>query len=145
MWYIIDPFQYNVWLLLIASVPIYLIAMALADYFYYGFIDWDDLGGLLVRNVLSEQNFRLPDRAQVYQKILDIIWIWSMLVIVQAYSGNLTAMLAKPKLKPPLRTLEELMKQEDISWILEKETLVDNNQFLYQLLKNSSIYLSKSK
>ena len=43
-----------------------------------------------------------------------------------------------------VKTLEEigeLCSKPD----LEKETLVDNNQFLYQLLKNSSIYLSKSK
>ena len=120
MWYIIDPYHYIVWLTIIPALPIHLIAMGLTDYFYYGAIDWDDIGGLIIRNVLSENNFRLADRAQAYQKILDIIWIWSMLVIVQAYSGNLTAMLAKTKLQQPIRTLEELMNQGEMSWVLEK-------------------------
>ena len=43
-----------------------------------------------------------------------------MLVIVQAYSGNLTAMLAKTKLQQPIQTLEELMNQREMSWTLEK-------------------------
>ena len=124
-WYIIDTFDYNVWLLFIASIPIYLIAMGLTDYFYCGVTDWDDLCGFVIRNALSEQNCRFPTRAQAYQKILIITWIWSMLVIVQAYSGNLTAMLAKPKLQTPIRTLDELMNQEEISWVIEKDTLAE--------------------
>ena len=120
MWYIIEPYHYYVWILLIATVPLYLIVMSLTDYFYCGEIDWENIGGFVVRNVLSEQNFEAPHRAKVYQKILVIVWIWSMLVIVQAYSGNLTAMLAKPELKPPIRTLKELVYQEEISWVVEK-------------------------
>ena len=124
MWYIIDPFQYNVWLLFIASIPIYLIAMGLTDYLYCGAIDWDELSGFIIRNALSEQNCRFPTRAQAYQKILIITWIWSMLVIVQAYSGSLTAMLAKPKLEAPIRNLEELLNQDEISWVIEGKTSV---------------------
>ena len=64
MWYIIDPFQFHVWILFIASIPIYLTAMGLTDYVYHGLVNWDDIGGHLIRNVLSENNFRLPDRKQ---------------------------------------------------------------------------------
>ena len=127
MWYVIDTFDYNVWLLFITSIPIYLIAMGLTDYFYFGVIDLDDLCGFVIRNALSEQNCRFPDRARAYQKILIITWIWSMFVIVQAYSGNLTAMLAKPKLQAPIRTLDELMNQEEISWVIEKQSLAEFN------------------
>lgn len=125
MWYIVDPFHFNVWLMFGACIPLYIIAMGLTNYFYHGFkvTDWDDFCGFLIRNALSEQNSRIPDRAQGYQKILIITWIWTMLVIVQAYSGNLTAMLAKPKLQPPIRSLEELLNQEEISWVIEKQTL----------------------
>ena len=126
MWYAIDPFQLHVWLLLIASIPIYLIVMGLTDNVYYGLVDWDDIGGHLIRNVLSENNFRLPDRKQAYQKLLDITWIWSMFVIVLAFSCNLTAILAKPKLKLPIKTLHGLMSQDEISWVLEKETVVEH-------------------
>ena len=125
MWYITEPYHFNVWLIFIATIPIYLIAMSLTDYFYCRDIDWDSLCGFLIRNVLSEQNSSLPHRAQAYQKILIITWVWAMLVIVQAYSGNLTAILAKPKLKTPIGTLQELVNQEEISWVIEQETLVE--------------------
>ena len=77
-WYIIEPYQFDVWLVLIATIPIYLIALSMTDYLYSGVIYLDDLGGFIIRNVLSEQNFKPPNRAQVYQKLLDIIWIWSV-------------------------------------------------------------------
>ena len=48
MWYVIDTFDYNVWLLFITSIPIYLIAMGLTDYFYFGVIDLDDLYGFVI-------------------------------------------------------------------------------------------------
>ena len=124
MWYIIDPYHYIVWLTIIAALPIYLLAMGLTDYFYYGAIDWDDIGGLVIRNILSENNFRLADREQAYQRLLDIIWIWSMLVIVQAYSGNLTAMLAKTKLQ---------CTHEPISEIAEAAGYSSDSAFSYQI------------
>ena len=139
MWYIIDPFQFHVWILFIASIPIYLTAMGLADYVYHGLVNWDDIGGHLIRNVLSENNFRLPDRKQTYQKLLDITWIWSMFVIVLAFSCNLTAILAKPKLKLPIKTLDGLMNQDEISWVLEKETLVEH----YMKSSNASTPMKK--
>ena len=49
-----------------------------------------------------------------------------MFVIVLAFSCNLTAILAKPKLKLPIKTLDGLMNQDEISWILEKATLVEH-------------------
>ena len=120
IWYIVEPYHYNVWTLLIATVPIYIIVMSLTDYFYCGLMDWKSVGGFVIRNVLSEHNFKLQYRARIYQKILDVIWISSMLIMVQAYSGNLTAMLAKPKLHKPIQTLEELINQGEISWALTK-------------------------
>ena len=120
MWYIVDPFQYQVWILLMSSIPIYLVTMGLADYFYRGFADWDALSGFVIRNVLSEQNFIYPNQARAYQKLLVIIWALAMLVLVQAYAGNLTAMLAKPKLQAPIRTLEELLGRDETEWVVPK-------------------------
>ena len=127
MWYFIDPFTYDVWLPIAIGIPIYIIVMGLANYFYLGSGDWNTLSGFIVRNALSEQNSKLPDHAsaRVYQKILIITLLWCALVLVQAYSGNLTAMLAKPKLEAPIRNLEELLNQDEISWVIEGKTSVD--------------------
>ena len=118
MWFFIDPFSYSVWLGFLLSIPIYVLAMGLADYLFCGHVDLDDLTGFIMRNALSEQNFAPPNNTQTYKKILIITWIWSMLVLVQSYAGNLTAMLARPKIQEPLRTLEELLSQDEVSWII---------------------------
>ena len=100
-------------------------AMALTDFLYYGFADWGLLCGFILRNALSEQNSKMPDNSKIFQKILILTWLWSVLVLVQSYSGNLTAMLAKPILQNPIRTLEELLDQNEISWVIEKGTVAE--------------------
>ena len=40
------------------------------------------------------------------------------MVLVQSYAGSLTAMRARPRLQEPIRTLEELMSQNEVSWII---------------------------
>ena len=47
-----------------------------------------------------------------------------MLVLVQSYAGNLTAMRTRPKLQEPIRTLEELLGQNEVSWIIPNPEVV---------------------
>ena len=131
MWYIVNGFQYQVWILLLTCVPLYIITMGLIDYWYRGFADWENISGFIIRGALSEQNGKFPNQERVCQKLLNIIWIWSMLVLVQAYAGNLTAMLARPKLPPPIRTLEELVSQDETKWILQKGSEEDHEYCLH--------------
>ena len=119
-WYIIDPFQYNVWLLLFISIPTMLLTMGLADYIYVGIADWNNLSGFVIRNVLSEQTGRFPNLTRLYQKILSITWLWCALLLVQSYAGNLTAMRVKPTFQAPIRTLKELLSQDEISLVIEE-------------------------
>ena len=42
------------------------------------------------------------------------------MVLVYSYAGNLTAMLARPKLQSPIRTLEELLAQNEVPWVIER-------------------------
>ena len=126
MWFFIDPLSFHVWLCSILCVPIYLLAMGLADYLFNGYADWgavtDDFN-FVIRNALSEQNYAPRDK-RVYQKILIVIWSWSMLVLVQSYAGNLTAMLTRPKLQEPIKTLEDLFSQDKVSWIIPDNTII---------------------
>ena len=125
MWYFKDPFTYTVWLLIVTSMPVYIFAMGMAYYLCSGSADWDMLCGFVIRNALSEQNDRIPDQAKAYQKLLIITWLCFTLVLVQAYAGSLTAMLAKPQFHSPIKTLEELLRQNEISWVIEKGTLAE--------------------
>ena len=126
MWYIADPFTYHAWITIFISVPLYLATMGLIDYLYYGFADWEQLCGFILRNALTETNSGLPKNTKIFQRILITTWLWSALVLVQAYAGNLTAMLAKPMLQSPIRTLEDLLGQNEIPWVIEKGTVVDH-------------------
>ena len=119
MWYIAHPFTYHVWLLIIISIPVYMVTIGLADYVYFRYADWDKIFAFVIRNALSEQNFRIPQHTQVYQTILISIWLWSVLVLVHSYAGNLIAMLAQPTFPQPLRTLEDMLSQNKIPWAFE--------------------------
>ena len=125
MWYFTDPFTNTVWILIVASIPIYIVAMALAYYSYSGSANWHTLSGFVIRNALSEQNYRIPHQAKSHQKILIITWLGCTLVLLQAYAGSLTAMLSKPKFPPPIKTLDELPRQNEISWVIEKGSVAE--------------------
>ena len=125
MWYIAHPFTYPVWLLIIISIPVYIITMGLANYVYCRYADWNSVSGFVIRNALSEQNSGIPKHTQVHQAVLITIWLWSVLLLVQSYSGNLTAMLANPTLHKPLRTLEDLLRQSELSWTFEKGSVAE--------------------
>lgn len=136
MWFFIDPLSFHVWICSLLCVPIYLLAMSLADYLFNGYADWgavtDDFD-FVIRNALSEQNYAPRDK-QVYQKILIVIWSWSMLVLVQSYAGNLTAMLTRPKLQERIKTLDDLLSQDEVSWIIPDDTI----PYAMKMSKNGS-------
>ena len=103
MWFIIDPLSYEVWIGFIISMPIFLFAMVSANYIFSGHTDFNNQFNFVLRNAFSEQNSRLPNHTNFYQKILILTWLWCMFILVQSYAGNLMAMLASTKLQEPIR------------------------------------------
>ena len=124
MWYFVDPFSLDVWLLLVVIIPMYLVTMGLANHFFWGFADWGDQFAFVLRNIVREQ-CKLPNYKVIYQKVLILSWIWSIMVLVHSYSCNLTALLAKPKLQEPIKTFEDLLNQNKVSWVIEKGDFVE--------------------
>ena len=60
---------------------------------------------------------------RTYQKILLIVWVASIFVIVQSYSGNLTAMLTAPGLPSPIRNSQEFLDQRELNLVIAKNTI----------------------
>ena len=118
-WSIAHPFAYEVWLAAIISVPLYALTMGTANYFFYGSFNWKEAFGFVIRNAFSEHS-ELPDNRRPYQKLLIIIWAWSTFVLVQAYAGNLIALLALPKIPDRIQSAEEFLGQTEISLFMEK-------------------------
>ena len=126
MWFFIDPFTHEVWIGIVISIPLYLLAMGIANYLYGRSVDMDAVTGFIIRNALSEHKSRLPSHTRAYQKILLMTWIWSMIILVQAYVGNLKAMLAKPNFQAPIKTFEDLLTQNEISWGISQYSSADH-------------------
>ena len=77
------------------------------------------------------------------------IWTSTTFVLVQSYAGSLTAMLANPQLQSQIKSLtalEELLRHDDISLIIEKGTLANfymstaaSDTMINQLYKRATI------
>ena len=117
LWSFVNPMAFQVWICALGSIPIYILAMGLAEYLSYSTVDWPTLVGFVVRNAFHE-NIRLPDKGTP-RKLLMIVWIWSAFIVCASYAGNLTAMLTNPKLVRAITKPEDLLNQEDLSWVVE--------------------------
>jgi ionotropic glutamate receptor len=75
-------------------------------------------------------------RTRTSFKLLTGIWLLSMVVLVNAYSGVLTSLLTVPKLKPIARTLKDVADNKELKVTVEK-----NGVFDVKLLVVSSLRL----
>ena len=126
MWYFSQPYTDLVWILVGITIPVYIVAMAVAYYLYDGSVDLEMLSGFVIRNALSEQNSRIPEEELLYQKVLIVTYLVFVFVMVQGYAGSLTAMLSKPYFAPPMKTLEELLQQDEIPFVVEVGTVTEH-------------------
>ena len=129
IWTFLYPFNFEVWIFSLISVPIFTIAMGLTDYFGNGSIDWITVLGFVIRNVLSEsfQSYRrvmgrLADKKQYRKLMLNVVWIWSCFILVKSFSGNLTAFVAKPKLVMQFEMPEDFLNQDDMTLVVTDES-----------------------
>ena len=150
IWTFLYPLNFEVWIFSLISVPIFTIAIGLTDYFDTGTIDWITVLGFVIRNVLSEsfQSYRrvigqLPDKKQYKKLILYVVWIWSCFILVKSYSGNLTALITKPKLVMQFEQPEDFLNQDDMALVVPGETAI--LEMLMQLPKNSTMAILLEK
>ena len=126
MWYFIYPFTPELWSLYIISIPVCLIALGLVDYLCNDISNLDAVASFVLRIALIEHSTRYLGHAKMYQqKLAVIVLVLSFMVLTYSYSGNLTAMLTKPQLQSPIRTLNELLTQSEIPWVIESGGFVE--------------------
>ena len=116
---ILKPFQYEVWMLLIISVPTYILAMILADYIFSGNANWQCLIGFVGR-IAFHSDINNVDIRRYYQRLLIITWMYVNLILGYAYAGTLTALLAIPSFEKPIENVDGLVNQDEFSWIIVK-------------------------
>ena len=126
MWYFIYPFTPELWSLYIIYIPVCLIAVGLVDYLCNGISYLDAVASFVLRIAFIEHSARYLGLARTYQqKLAVIVLVSSFMVLTYSYSGNLTAMLTKPQLQSPIRTLNELLTQSEIPWVIESGGFVE--------------------
>ena len=118
MWSFLEPLEFEIWILCIISIPIFIIVMAMADFVASGHIDWDNSVGFVIRTVFMEHMETMPYR-KFYQKILFFVWTWSCFVIVMSFAGNLTAMITRPTLDMKIERIEDFLHQDEITLVME--------------------------
>ena len=52
------------------------------------------------------------------------LWLLTMVVIVNSYSGVLTSLLAIPKLEPTIESVEDLVASEQYKLTIEKDVIL---------------------
>ena len=127
VWSFFNPYDYEVWIFSLASVPILILTLFLGDYLIYPVINVDIWLFFVFRNALAEgwQSFRriakrLPGKKlYLYQMLLISVWIWYCFLLIKSYAGNLTATIAKPKLEMKFNKPEDLLYQDEIKLVVE--------------------------
>ena len=128
-WSFVNPYDYEVWIFSLATVPIMIFILLLGDFLVYPAINLDTWLFFVFRNVLSEswQSYRriekrLPGKKLfLYQILLISVWVWPCFLLVKAFSGNLTAMIARPKLDLKFKEPGDLLYQDEIKLVVEDE------------------------
>ena len=117
-----DPLTFEVWMMFFISIPIYMLAMLLADYIYpAASTDWEGVVGFVFRNAVMEHNAYIQVAA-LHQKIFFLVWTASTFILLQGYSGNLKAMITRPILEMEIRNAEDLLGQEELKWVVQDGT-----------------------
>ena len=126
-WSYLNPFDYEIWIFSLCITPIFILACVLTDYIYFHNIGWYTWFEFAIRNALSESNQsykrlnrHLPNKKQyLYQKVLIVVWTWSCFILVKSYAGNLTAMIARPKLDMTFTKADDFLYQNEIALTIE--------------------------
>ena len=118
LWSFLHPFNLEVWIASLISIPIFMTAMVLADYLYTGSLKWGTSISFVLRIALLDKSLKIPHKT-IYKSIFVIIWALSVFVLAQSYAGTLTAMITRPGLHKTIRNANDLLNQKDFSWVME--------------------------
>ena len=126
-WAYLNPFDYEIWVFSLCITPIYILACVLTDHIFFHYLNWYTWLEFVLRNVLAESspsykqiNRDLPHKKLcLYQSVLIVVWTWCCFILVKSYAGNLTAVIARPKLDMKFTKAEDFLYQDEIALTIE--------------------------
>ena len=114
------PFSYKVWILVLTSIPLLILAMGLTN--YRADIPWGRIAGFVLRVAMVDGRFSfriMNSKGNAYEKGLALIWIWVFFILVHAYDGNLIAKITTPTVEKSIRNTDDLINQNDIDVVID--------------------------
>ena len=87
VWAFVKPFNYEVWVFSLISMPVLVLAMGLSDLLIFHQVDWDTITSFVVRHSLIQSPPVIPDR-KLYNKVFVLVWLWTVLILTRSYAGN---------------------------------------------------------
>ena len=133
LWSFFNPLTYQVWIGILTSVPLLILAMGLTNYIFYKHADWENVINFVLRVAMVDGRSIKSCRLNMkYQKLIAIVWMLAIFVIAQAYAGNLTSILTRPILRKSVKNVEDLVNQTEIKW-----ASVDEGAEIYEYLEST--------
>ena len=87
IWKIIRPLHWHVWAALMITIPLYWLAMCLADVFFEGEARWYRLGLFTLLPLITQSLTTIPNTKQ-YKRTFTAFWLVGALVLTNAYAGE---------------------------------------------------------
>ena len=122
---IMRPFGWRLWIFVLASPFIFLIPLVLSDKVFNGVVNWWRQIDFILRSILMDSSASFSV-ARYHNKILTITCLYAFYILAVAYTGTLTSMLTKPADPNFIQSVDELVRQTEIPWIIEEGSALSN-------------------
>ena len=116
---IMRPFGWKLWLCVLVSPFLFLFSFALSDKLFHGEVKWWKRIDFLLRNVFMDSTV-FPPASRHHGIILTLTCLVTFYILALAYTGTLTSMLTKPADINFIQSVDELVRQKDIKWMVEQ-------------------------
>ena len=121
VWSFLYPFSYEVWIILLLTIPIFITAMAVTN---YTDVRWGEIAGFILRVAMVDGTYsfnKINSKGNAYQRALALIWSWAFLIFIHAYDGNLIAMITTPTVERFVQNIYDIANQNDIDVVISPQ------------------------
>lgn len=108
-----------VWILTLATIPIFVLVMGFSDYIYYGEIAWWTVSGSVLRIAMVDQIRKFGRDKMAFQKVFLCFLSLSFFVLQATYCGLLISEITRPNLKRHIDVTTDLVKQDELGVVME--------------------------
>ena len=85
-WALMRPFEWEVWLGILITIPIFWSFTGIANFLYSGDAKWSSTAFFTFALMLSQMS-NVSMQTKWYKRIYLIVWVWFCLVLTKCYSG----------------------------------------------------------